>query len=160
MGNPRRHEPRWNDILDQASWEFRLTWTLNGIALSMVSSLKKALPFRAVELALWLDFLAAVVVEETREVAESVGAPVLPIQEHEVAEALSKERVSERIVERIARSVLVDVIKDRIAQNMVDLPRPRMRHEIAEAVQLCVWSPTKTGSQSRWWISQCLRSRR
>ena len=51
-------------------------------------SVKRALSFRSVELALRLDFLA-------REVAEIVGAPVLSIQGREVVKAISEERVSQ-----------------------------------------------------------------
>ena len=44
--------------------------------------------------------------------------------------------MSERIVEQIARSVLVDRIKDRIAEQRVDVLVPQMRREIVEVVQL------------------------
>ena len=67
--------------------------------------------FRAVELALRKGFPA-------REVAEIMGALVLPIQEHEVVKALPEERVSERIV---AQSVDVSV--------------PQMRRETVMVVQ-------------------------
>ena len=104
----------------QAGLEFRLTCVLNGVALLLVSSsLKKALSIRTVELA-----------------AENVGAPVMPIQEHDVVEAIPEERVSERIVEQITQSVPVYRIKDRIAEQIVDVPVPQMRREMVEVVQL------------------------
>ena len=76
-----------------------------------------------------LDFPAPVVVAETREVAEGFGALVLPIQEHEVVKAIPKERMSERIVEQI-QLVLVERIKDRIADQKVDIPVPLVMKEI------------------------------
>ena len=42
----------------------------------------------------------------------------------------------ERIVEQIARSVLMDRIKDRIAEQSVDVFVPKMRRQIVEVIQL------------------------
>ena len=70
---------------------------------------------------------------ETREVTESLGAPVLTIQMHEVVKAIPDECVSERVMEQIAQSVPVERIKDRIADPMVDIPVP----PVMKSWQLC-----------------------
>ena len=81
-----------------------------------------------------------------REVAEIVGASVLPIQEHEVVKAILEERVSERNVEQIAWSVLVDHIKERIAVQSADVPVSQMM------------SASKAESAIIWCMSKCLWS--
>ena len=87
----------------------------------------------------WCCTVAGVVESEEGSVVPNRGvgsAPVMPIQEHDVVEAIPEERVSERTVEQITRSVPVYRIKDRIAEQIVDVPVPQMRREMVEVVQL------------------------
>ena len=79
---------------------------------------------RPTELALLLDFFAAVVVEKTREVAKVIGAVVLPIQEHEVVKAVPEKRVSKRIVEQIVRSRNGDVFVSQMRREIVEVIQP------------------------------------
>ena len=69
-----------------------------------------------------------------RKVAEIVGAPGLPIYEHEVVKAIAEERVWERIVKEIAWSVPADRIKEQIADWM-DILVPPVMEELKALVQ-------------------------
>ena len=72
---------------------------------------------------------------KAREVAEIVGALVLPMQGYHVAKALTDERVSERIVEETAWFVPVDRIKERIAEQSADVLMSQMRPVIVKVIQ-------------------------
>ena len=114
------------------------------MSLWLSTTLKKVLPFRSVELA--LDGRCSV----AQKSAEIVDAPVLPIKEHEVIQAIPEERVSEKIVEQsvdacvpqmrreiveVIQPVLVERIISRVADHMVDIPVPPVKKEIVAVVQ-------------------------
>ena len=52
-----------------------------------------------------------------------------------MVKAIPEESVSERIVEQIARSVLVDRIKDQIAEHMAGIPARPVMEQIVAVVQ-------------------------
>ena len=126
---------------DQTGWEFRLTCVLNTVALLMASSrLKKALPFRVVELALAAPIPCTTGGEGDTGGRRELWCSVLPIQEHEVVKAILEEACvgADRGADRpvCACGPGPHQRLNRGAHGGSPVPRPRTRQDIAEAVQL------------------------